>query len=126
MKWKNLMKVAFKSIMKNRMRSLLTMLGIIIGVGAVIALVSIGQGTQAEVENQIELRAESSPAPGQGQIHRWSRWVGRMTRGVSRNRNHFCAGKSRLDTRVKPSTKIPSCAGDKYSSHGLRFFHLRQ
>jgi putative ABC transport system permease protein len=43
MKWKNLIKVAFKSIMKNRMRSLLTMLGIIIGVGAVIALVSIGQ-----------------------------------------------------------------------------------
>jgi putative ABC transport system permease protein len=54
MKWKNLIKVAFKSIMKNRMRSLLTMLGIIIGVGAVIALVSIGQGTQAEVENQIQ------------------------------------------------------------------------
>jgi putative ABC transport system permease protein len=53
MKWKNLIKVAFKSIMKNRMRSLLTMLGIIIGVGAVIALVSIGQGTQAEVESQI-------------------------------------------------------------------------
>lgn len=53
MKWKNLIKVAFKSIMKNRMRSFLTMLGIIIGVGAVISLVSIGQGTQAEVENQI-------------------------------------------------------------------------
>jgi putative ABC transport system permease protein len=53
MKWKNLIKVAFKSIMKNRMRSLLTMLGIIIGVGAVIALVSIGQGTQAQVESDI-------------------------------------------------------------------------
>jgi putative ABC transport system permease protein len=53
MKWKNLVKVAYKSIMKNRMRSLLTMLGIIIGVGAVIALVSIGQGTQTEVESQI-------------------------------------------------------------------------
>ena len=39
--------------MKNRMRSLLTMLGIIIGVGAVIALVSIGKGAQARIETQI-------------------------------------------------------------------------
>lgn len=53
MKWKNLIKVAFKSILKNRMRSLLTMLGIIIGVGAVIALVSVGQGASAEIENDI-------------------------------------------------------------------------
>lgn len=53
MKWKNLIKVALKSIMKNRMRSLLTVLGIIIGVGAVIALVSIGQGASASIEKQI-------------------------------------------------------------------------
>ncbi|MCK5058759.1 MAG: ABC transporter permease, partial [Candidatus Aminicenantes bacterium] len=53
MKWKNLIKVAFKSILKNRMRSLLTMLGIIIGVGAVIALVAIGQGASADIEGQI-------------------------------------------------------------------------
>ncbi|MCK4888499.1 MAG: ABC transporter permease [Candidatus Aminicenantes bacterium] len=53
MKIKNLLKVAYKSIIKNRMRSFLTMLGIIIGVGAVIALVAIGQGTSEEVENQI-------------------------------------------------------------------------
>lgn len=53
MKWGNLIKVAFKSIMKNRMRSFLTMLGIIIGVGAVIALVSIGKGAQARIEAQI-------------------------------------------------------------------------
>ncbi len=53
MKWKNLIKVAFKSIMKNRMRSILTMLGIIIGVGAVIALVSVGQGASAAIESDI-------------------------------------------------------------------------
>lgn len=49
----NLLKVAYKSIIKNRMRSFLTMLGIIIGVGAVIALVAIGEGTSAEVESQV-------------------------------------------------------------------------
>jgi putative ABC transport system permease protein len=53
MKWKKLIQVALKSILKNRMRSLLTMLGIIIGVGAVIALVSVGRGTQANIQEQI-------------------------------------------------------------------------
>ena len=47
------MKVAFQSILRHRMRSFLTMLGIIIGVGAVIALVSIGNGAQVQVQNQI-------------------------------------------------------------------------
>jgi putative ABC transport system permease protein len=53
MKIGNLIKVAFKSIGKNRMRSMLTMLGIIIGVGAVIIMVSIGKGTQVDIERQI-------------------------------------------------------------------------
>jgi len=53
MKWKNLIKVALKSILKNRMRSLLTVLGIIIGVGAVIALVSLGQGASDSIQKQI-------------------------------------------------------------------------
>ncbi|MBD1259780.1 ABC transporter permease [Maribacter polysiphoniae] len=46
-------KVAFQSIYKNRTRSLLTMLGIIIGVGAVIMTISAGEGATMEVENQI-------------------------------------------------------------------------
>jgi putative ABC transport system permease protein len=50
---KNLLKVALKSIFKSRMRSLLTALGIIIGVAAVIVMVAIGDGAQAQVEQQI-------------------------------------------------------------------------
>ncbi|GAK56181.1 putative macrolipide-specific ABC-type efflux carrier, MacA conjunction protein [Candidatus Vecturithrix granuli] len=53
MKWGNLIKVAFKSLIRNKMRSFLTMLGIIIGVGAVIALVSIGNGAQVQIQQQI-------------------------------------------------------------------------
>jgi putative ABC transport system permease protein len=49
----NLLKAAFKSILKNRMRSLLTSLGIIIGVSAVIVMVAIGEGSQAQIEEQI-------------------------------------------------------------------------
>jgi putative ABC transport system permease protein len=54
MKWKSLIKVALKSIMKNRMRSFLTMLGIIIGVASVIALISVGRGTQSDISGQIQ------------------------------------------------------------------------
>ncbi|HNX98548.1 MAG TPA: ABC transporter permease, partial [Candidatus Aminicenantes bacterium] len=53
MKWKNLIKVALKSIFKNKMRTLLTMLGIIIGVTAVIVMVAIGQGAEQRIQNQI-------------------------------------------------------------------------
>jgi putative ABC transport system permease protein len=53
MRFLSLIKVALKAIAKNKMRSLLTMLGIIIGVGAVIVMVAIGQGAQATVEDQI-------------------------------------------------------------------------
>ncbi|MGE0353669.1 MAG: ABC transporter permease [Gemmatimonadales bacterium] len=45
--------VAFSSVRANKLRSFLTMLGIIIGVGAVITMVSLGQGAQKAVEEQI-------------------------------------------------------------------------
>jgi putative ABC transport system permease protein len=46
-------RVAFRALARNKLRSVLTMLGIIIGVSAVIAMVSIGQGAQASVQEQI-------------------------------------------------------------------------
>lgn len=46
-------KVAFQAINKNRSRSLLTVLGIIIGVGAVIMTVSAGEGATMQVQKQI-------------------------------------------------------------------------
>lgn len=46
-------KVALRALSRNKMRSILTMLGIIIGVGAVIAMVGIGQGASASIQAQI-------------------------------------------------------------------------
>jgi putative ABC transport system permease protein len=46
-------KVAGRALRKNKLRSILTALGIIIGVGAVIAMVSIGNGAKAQVQAQI-------------------------------------------------------------------------
>jgi len=78
MKWKNLIKVAFKSILKNRMRSFLTMLGIVIGVGAVIALVSLGRGASADIENEI-----SSLGTNLLMIRSSSSRMGGVSRGAS-------------------------------------------
>jgi len=49
-----IIRVAFRALVRNKMRAVLTMLGIIIGVSAVIAMVSIGQGASASVQAQIE------------------------------------------------------------------------
>ncbi len=46
-------RIAFRALARNKMRSALTMLGVIIGVASVIAMVSIGQGAQASVQEQI-------------------------------------------------------------------------
>ena len=46
-------KVAVRALQRNKLRSVLTALGIIIGVGAVIAMVGIGNGAKAQVEAQI-------------------------------------------------------------------------
>ncbi|MEI7980095.1 MAG: ABC transporter permease [Bacteroidota bacterium] len=53
MKLKNLLIVAIRSLAKNKMRTFLTMLGIIIGVASVIAMIAIGQGSKQSIQAQI-------------------------------------------------------------------------
>jgi putative ABC transport system permease protein len=48
-----ILKIALRALRRNALRTLLTMLGIIIGVGAVIAMISIGNGAKSQVEAQI-------------------------------------------------------------------------
>jgi putative ABC transport system permease protein len=54
MSLKNTLKMAINSILSNKMRTFLTMLGIIIGVFSVIVMVSMGQGATASVTQSIE------------------------------------------------------------------------
>lgn len=49
----NLLKIALRAINNNKLRSFLTMLGIIIGVGSVIAMLAIGQGSKKSIQEQI-------------------------------------------------------------------------
>ena len=54
MKFKRIIKVAFKNIKSNKLRSALTMLGLIIGIASVIVLVGIGNGATADVSSQVQ------------------------------------------------------------------------
>ena len=48
------LRIAFKALFRNKMRSSLTMLGMIIGVAAVIAMVALANGARSTIENQIK------------------------------------------------------------------------
>lgn len=82
MKWKNIIKTALKSLFKSRMRSLLTTLGIVIGVGAVIIMVAIGEGAQVEIANQINALGSNLIVvfPGASQSGGVSRGAGSFNR----------------------------------------------
>jgi putative ABC transport system permease protein len=49
----NVFRLAMRALARNKMRSILTMLGIIIGVGAVIASVAVGEGASEQIQQQI-------------------------------------------------------------------------
>jgi putative ABC transport system permease protein len=79
-----LTKVAAESILKNKLRTLLTMLGIIIGVGAVILMVAIGQGAQGQIRTQIDnlgtnLLVIAPGSSNQGGVSRGAGSLNRLT-----------------------------------------------
>jgi putative ABC transport system permease protein len=49
-----ILRVAMAAVIANKMRSFLTMLGIIIGIGAVITMIALGEGAQRQVEAQLQ------------------------------------------------------------------------
>ncbi|MBS9461930.1 ABC transporter permease [Flagellimonas sp. 389] len=53
MRMLNLLKISFKAIVLNKVRALLTMLGVIIGVASVIAMLAIGEGSKQSIKAQI-------------------------------------------------------------------------
>ena len=50
----SILKVAFRAMGRNKMRSLLTALGIIIGVACVVATIGIGEGARVQTEQQLQ------------------------------------------------------------------------
>jgi putative ABC transport system permease protein len=59
MSYREVIRIALRALARNKMRTILTMLGIIIGVGAVICVVAIGQGAGQAVQGQIQSLGEN-------------------------------------------------------------------
>jgi putative ABC transport system permease protein len=70
MNYTNLIKIALKALMNNRLRGFLTMLGIIIGVAAVISMLAVGQGSKSSIREQISEMGSNMIMimPGSGQF----------------------------------------------------------
>ena len=66
----NLLKIALRALNGNKFRGFLTMLGIIIGVAAVITMLAIGQGSKASIQSQISTMGSNmiNIRPGTGQF----------------------------------------------------------
>ena len=54
-------RIAFKALGRNKLRTALTMLGMIIGVSAVITMVALGSGAQASIDAQIQSDGTNPP-----------------------------------------------------------------
>src|SRR5215470_16079711 len=65
-----IIRIAMRALARNKLRSSLTMLGIIIGVGAVIAMVSVGQGAQQQAQQQIAAMGSNMLFVGAGTVTR--------------------------------------------------------
>ena len=70
MKFFSIIKIAFRALKRNKLRTILTMLGIIIGVGSVIASVAIGTGAKAQVEASIAALGQNVLMIMSGSINR--------------------------------------------------------
>ena len=88
--------VALQSIRANMLRSVLTMLGIIIGVGAVITMVALGSGAQKAVEDRIAALGANVFTVMAGQASRAA--FGSPT------------GPSSAPTTTRPSCATPRCS----------------
>ena len=71
-----IIRIAMRALARNKLRSSLTMLGIIIGVGAVIAMVSVGQGAQQQAEQQIAAMGSNLLFVGAGTVTRGGMHMG--------------------------------------------------
>ncbi len=70
MRYFAIIKIAFRALRRNKLRTVLTMLGIIIGVGAVIAMVALGRGAKAQVQARIAALGQNTLMVFSGSVNR--------------------------------------------------------
>ncbi len=104
-------RIALRAIRVNKLRSALTMLGVIIGVGAVIAMVAIGEGAKARVAKQMERLGSNRVSVYAGTVTRGGRRVrgARITTLTQADANAILAevpGVVRVAPHVRGSAQV--------------------
>jgi putative ABC transport system permease protein len=69
-------RIAMRALARNKMRSVLTMLGIVIGVGAVIAMLAVGQGAREAMQKEIQAMGSNLLFVGSGTVFRGGMQLG--------------------------------------------------
>ena len=90
MDFMSILRVALRALSRNKLRSSLTMLGIIIGVAAVIAMVGIGRGASQVTQQQIAAMGSNLLAVNSG-----GRNVGGMRTGAGAQDRPWCRPRGR-------------------------------
>ena len=98
------LRIALKALNRNKMRTMLTMLGMIIGVGAVITMVALGKGAQSTIEAQVK-------AAGTNLI---TVMAGNFTQGGVRQ-----GGGNATTLRVEDAEAIRKLPGVQYVAAGV-------
>jgi putative ABC transport system permease protein len=105
------MKIALRALRRNKLRTLLTMLGMIIGVAAVIAMVGIGNGAKTQIENQIASLGQNviqvfSGSFTRGGIHSGWGGAGTLTVDDAEAIQREIPGVSAVSPEVRSTTQI--------------------
>ena len=111
MRYLQILKVAYRALIRNKMRSSLTMLGIIIGVGAVIAMVGIGQGAKRMIDAQVaslgdNLLTISSGSHFHGGVRSGAGTITNLTDDDAKAILENCPAVTRITPRVRSSAQI--------------------
>lgn len=114
----NILSTSFRALLRNKMRTFLTALGIIIGVGAVIAMVAIGRGASKMVEDQIRALGDNMLVVFSGQ-----RFSGGVSRGWGQSTLYpedAEAIRSQISRVTAVSPEVRS--GERYAAEGRNWF----
>jgi putative ABC transport system permease protein len=133
MRYLQILKVAYRALTRNKMRSSLTMLGIIIGVGAVIAMVAIGQGAKRMIDAQVSSLGDNlltvfSGSHFRGGVRSGAGTITNLTDEDAQAILENCPAVTRVTPRVRTGAQI--IAGNlnwatSVEGYGPDFVHIR-
>jgi putative ABC transport system permease protein len=134
MRYLVIVKAAFRALRRNKMRTALTMLGIIIGVAAVIAMVGIGNGAKAQVQTRIAALGQNviqvfSGSVNRGGVHTGFGGAGTLTVGDAQAMEREVDGVAAVSPEVRSGAQIMAGNNNWSTSimgEGVGYLTIRQ